>query len=371
MYVPTESNIFLSFVVPVVFHSDGPLLSTVLAMSAGEWGLRAGLDHVDYAHAAAEYKSRALQQLQTCLDSPENAEENLLTCVLQASLEISEGSQPTWLRHFRGALAILDVFGRHISSTVASAVLQYFQFRYTLMRTTKSGRISYRPLSASAEEGPNTSDEPADLERLAVGSSVMLRSNPLLVDARTGCSMELLDLIAAVSSLSGDAASMSSAEIFSKGITLERRIRSLSFQVEHDNAHYLHDSAESFRIAAQIYLHTAVHGSSVHDKKVAELQRGLLLQLSTIIFEGQPRRSFPMWPLFIAACVSCNDEQRKTVLELFDILNNNWPVSNINTVLRVIWTIWQSRDFESVSGEPQQPDWQMIIEGFGWKLSLS
>lgn len=340
---------------PILLSSSGPLFSTVLALSAAEMVRRTPQDGVDYAGAAIRYKINALTQLQSKLDTALEAEENLLTCVLQASLEIAEGSRPSWLRHLRGALAIMDAHGDWITPECAALVLQYFRFRYILMKTTGC--------TASRSDGQTDDCDEAiqRLERLLPGQGTFQT-----IDPQIGCSMELVQLISMVS-----AGAQKDGGYSEEGSRLERRIRELDFSAESTHDDYLVKSAECFRSAALIYLQLTVYGATVRSRAIPQLLQTLLDRLGEVIVEDQPRRSFPMWPLFIAGCVSSSDEHRKAVLDLFNMLDSKWPISNISTVKRVVWTIWQTRDFDGGGATSTDQDWQEIIDKFGWKLSLS
>ncbi|KAL2880902.1 hypothetical protein SGCOL_003552 [Colletotrichum sp. CLE4] len=355
VYVPSERNLFRTCVMPILLGSSGSLFSTVLALSAAEMVRRTPQDGVDYAGAAIRYKINALTQLQSKLDTAIEAEENLLTCVLQASLEIAEGSRPSWLRHLRGALAIMDAHGDWITPECAALVLQYFRFRYILMKTTGC--------KAPHPDGQKDDRDEAigRLERLLPGQGTIQT-----IDPQIGCSMELVQLISMVS-----AAARKDDGYSEEGSRLERRIRELDFSAESTHDDYLVKSAECFRFAALIYLQLTLYGATVRTRAIPHLLQTLLDRLGEVIVEDQPRRSFPMWPLFIAGCVSSSDAHRKAVLDLFNLLDSKWPISNISTVKRVVWTIWQTRDFDSGGATSADQDWQEIIDKFGWKLSLS
>ncbi|KPM42318.1 hypothetical protein AK830_g4199 [Neonectria ditissima] len=199
VYVQTDRNSFRTFVMPRVLGHQGPLLFTVLAISAAEWRQKSIGDGRDYGALSAPYKVQALHELQSCLADIQNSEENLLTCVLLSSLEIAEGSKPTWLRHLQGALALLDNFTTSIDPTVAKFVLQYFRFRYILMETTRP-KNRPRPLSSD----PDDLSYHKAMNRVAEAEYAfpLIHSSESLVDEHIGCSMELIAIINRISALS-------------------------------------------------------------------------------------------------------------------------------------------------------------------------
>ncbi|KAM0549834.1 hypothetical protein ACHAPJ_009276 [Fusarium lateritium] len=351
VYVETGRNGFRTSVIPRMLYQQGPLLSAVLAMSAAEWAQNVVPDGKDYRALSMQYKVRALHELQHTLPDSQGSEGNLLTCVLLASLEIAQGSCPTWLRHLQGALALLDSFGPNIDPNVAEFVLQYFRFRYILMETTQpTQNDSFRQAMAG-------------LARAEAALPLQARG---LVDEQIGCSMDLVDIINEISSLSGDN-DTPKEHLRTRGEEIEQRIADLSIHdIRADD--YLARSAESFRIAAQIYLRLVCYNTPITHPSILEPHEALLTCLSDIIVEGQARRSFPMWPLFLAGCACSSDQQRKVVLDHFMLLDSKWPISNISAVWNALKLIWHTRDLH-VSSTNQ--DWREVIHKFGWKLSLS
>jgi hypothetical protein len=324
---------------------QGPLLSAVLAISAAELAQNVPNGR-GYQALSVQYKVRALHELQQALLDSQGSEGNLLTCVLLASLDIAHGSCPTWLHHLQGALALLESFGTSIDPNVADFVLQYFRFRYILMETTQ----------------PSHEDDPyrqamATLARAEASLAHARKS----VDEQIGCSMDLVDIINEISSLS----TQISKDDDAKGKEIEQRIDRLPPQDSADD--YLSKSAESFKIATQIYLRLVCYNTPITHPSILEPHEALLLCLSDIIVEGQ-RRSFPMWPLFLAGCACSSDQQRKVVLDHFALLDSQWPISNISAVWNALKLIWHTRDLHASSANQ---DWREVVHKFGWKLSLS
>ncbi|KAH8734045.1 fungal-specific transcription factor domain-containing protein [Ilyonectria robusta] len=373
VYVQTDRNSFRTSVMPRVLFHQGPLLFTVLAMSAAEWGQNSTGNGRDYRALSARYKVQALHELQLCLSDSGNSEENLLTCVLLASLEIAEGSRPTWLRHLQGALALLDNFSTSIDPAVAKFAVQYFRFRYILLETTQPKKIalttSSNPHAVSYHHAINHIAE-------AEYALPLIQGSESLVDEHIGCSMELVDIINQTSALSLATdpyidQDMLLDQCHTECERLERRLLQLSPEIVDMSNDYLLKSAESFRVAAQIYLRLTCLDASITQPSIVEPHKELLSCLSDIIVEGESRRSFPMWPLFIAGCACFSDEQRKTVLGLFSILASKWPISNISAVWKAVRTVWHTRDLAVSPASCKEQDWQDVIHRFGWKLSLS
>ncbi|KAM5357961.1 hypothetical protein ACJZ2D_015729 [Fusarium nematophilum] len=350
VYVQTGPNGFRTSVIPRVLYQQGPLLSAVLAMSAAEWAQNIVVDGRDYRALSMQYKVRALQELQQSLPDSQSSEGNLLTCVLLSSLEIAQGSRPTWLRHLQGALAILDNFAGMIDPNIAQFALQYFRFRYILMETTQPAT-------------PDSFDEA--MAGLARAEAVLptLQGTRGIIDAQIGCSMELVDIVNEISALSlvsgGSNDARSTDHLYTKGEEIERKLIELTIHDFDDTDEYLLKSAESFRIAAQIYLRLVCYNTAITHPSILQPHEALLSCLSDIIVEEQVRRSFPMWPLFLAGCACSSDEQRKVVLDYFTLLDGKWPISNISAV------------WNALLGGADSPGHLSALTGFAGAFPLS
>ncbi|KAL3456157.1 fungal-specific transcription factor domain-containing protein [Aspergillus heterothallicus] len=355
VYIQTARNPFSSSVVPRVLHRQGPLRYMVMALSTAEWSQRSDPHGPSYRSISICYKIRALKELQERFSIAEHAEENLLTCLLMSSLEIAEGSQPAWLQHLQGAFALLDNFAAWINPEISTFASTYFRFRYIMMETT----------------GPKV------LNDFWQGSS----SAPLMVIDATlhhrveeliGCPIEVVDIINEITTFSITMRSGRGILPHAQGQLFERRLKHLALNTHRLGVNeYLLLSTDAFQTAAQIYLRLVCYKMPITDSSILQLHETLCMRLQGVIVEGGPRRSFPMWPLFIAGCTAANDAQRKIIIELFGVVNSQWPISNISAVGTAVRTIWHSRDLEFATTSGHQQDWQDVINKFGWKLALS
>lgn len=367
---------------PIVLATRSSLLLTVLALSSAEW---AG-NHADDAHGqlALRYKTTALQELGAQLTREDHAEESLLTCVLQASLEIASGSCSTWLRHLRGAAAIISALRRYIRDDVVQFAAQYFSFRSTLLSTTGLGGSNEWPCewtfghATGAGAGTSSPIAPCPAMPWPAPGNATDTDEELMVDDHIGCPPRLVATIGELSVFTAlnSALSLQAAEdvqdVMETSINIDARLHNMCFSGPEVGRDYLLKSAECFRTAARVYLRLACLHLPLVNSEIVQLQTELLRDLTCVISDRQPRRSFPMWPLFIASCVCSSDEQRDTIMHLFTVLDGQWPISNISTVWRAVSTIWKTRDLTLTSPPAAAyQDWQRIISQFGWKLALS
>ncbi|KAJ2905769.1 hypothetical protein MKZ38_004446 [Zalerion maritima] len=123
-------------------------------------------------------------------------------------------------------------------------------------------------------------------------------------DEHFGCSMELVNIISEISALSSSFRLDPQEQACKRTMadSLERRAHHIRFRNPGGADDYLLKRAECFRVAI------------------------LVNELCGAITEGQPRRYFPMWPLFIAGCACSSDDHRRAVLHMFVILDGKWPI---------------------------------------------
>lgn len=359
VYVTGGANSFRTLVLPTILSQDGPLRSTILSLSSAE------RTRDSYDKVTLRYKHKALTDMQQTLSDPVHAGENLMACVLQASLEISSGSRPAWLRHLRGSIAIINAFASFIDDDAVKFALSYFYLRYNLLRTT------LEPSSATGSQNEDTRHLEALAQETFNGS--MHEMTGTIVDKHLGCSIELLVIISQISELSVELrAGATKRAVRERATFFDQRLQLANLTCVDSDQEYLLTSAETFKLAARIYLRLVCWKSSIWDEDIIQLEAELLSALSCVLGETQPRRSFPMWPLFLAGCVSSNETHRKAVADMFRIIDGKWPVSNISTVWRALRTIWQSRDFNMETGNSaEHQDWQQVIEKFRWRLALT
>ena len=298
------------------------------------------------------------------------------------------------------ALALLRKFSGSIAEDTASFATRYYVFRLILMQTTKyhpeqtdkkNALSQHYHLNSAEQSVSSTSYEgdsgliPRVLETdLSRDWDLWMRLGLVhsidKIDVHTGCSLRILQTIERITELTAlrrqqhKFQSTNTCTVSRFQYEAEQIKATLDTQPVVDSRNtddYLCKSAESFRIATQIYFLLVRFDVSIDQAVVKDYLHCLISLFEDIVCEGQHRRSFPMWPLFIAACVSTIDEERGLVLGFFHILSKQWPVSNVEVVMKVLETIWKARDINQQRPDDGSFDWQLFITSHGWKLSLS
>ena len=361
------SNHFRSLVAPLC-SGKRPLLYAVLSLSAND---RRAETNVDYGQLSLSYKSKALRLLRESLADMWYANEALMTCLILCSLEIASGSRPDWVRHAQGAFAIIHSFAAFIDPQILFFVYSYFQFRAVFFLTTSS-------CGQPADE--NIHDSQSALQCFPdIGSDVDQGvNNRDKIQPHMGCSLTLLDIIAKTTRLvqqkreqrrTGRSSLACEETLRSQAMSIRSELDSLT-EENPSGSDYLATCAECFRMAADLFLQLACD-IPLSQPALREQLDSLLDRIGQVINEDQERQLFPMWPLFLAGCLSSVDEDRLRVLDYFAVLSHQWPISNIPVVREATETIWKSRDLNPDDQGKNGFDWQMIIDQMNWKLALS
>jgi hypothetical protein len=152
-----------------------------------------------------------------------------------------------------------------------------------------------------------------------------------------------------------------------------------------------------FNRAAQLYLRHAGFDIPVTHSSIQQVLLPSLLGLLKRV-EVREREVYPMWPLFIAACMAVSEQDRRTVLDQFGRLRQVWKLGNIGVTESSVHWIWKWHDIAlegrvSTSGTPPKRyqeasnpstllpvgskgvsssvDWDAPLRRLGWRISLT
>ncbi|RAL08617.1 Zn(II)2Cys6 transcription factor [Aspergillus homomorphus CBS 101889] len=377
-------NKFRSLVIPFCSRQK-PLWYAVLSMSAND-RRAATATTINYAQLSLSYKSLALQLLRDSLANIEDVNEALMTCLILCSLEIACGCRPDWVRHAQGAFAIINSYACALDPEILFFAQSYFQSRAIFYRTTGCSP----PRQKSSPHGDTASytatlPTTTDLMSPEIFPWDVYPTATNIHDKKTyqphiGCSLGLLDIIARATDLVTQKQHLRStrtSSLASEGAMMHQamRLRSELNALDEDypptasNSEYLATCGRCFRLAADLYLQLACDIPLTQPTLRALLAK-LLDKIGRVIREDQERQLFPMWPLFLAGCLSTADEDRVRVLNYFTYLTQSWPVSNVPVAREATETVWKWRDLNPHDTDSGL-DWQMILSRMHWKLALS
>ncbi|PYH88310.1 hypothetical protein BO71DRAFT_403982 [Aspergillus ellipticus CBS 707.79] len=371
-----EKNRFRSLVVPFC-SGRRPLLYAVLSLSANDRRAEITTTHINYEELAISYKSLALKLLRKSLSDVGNASEALMTCLILCTLEIASGCRPDWVQHADGAFAIINTHSSLIDPEILFFARSYFQSRTVFYRTTGCHDSMFGKGAehiSTPQVRPGRCNGPFSQIDNVNGNYIDEQNR---IQPHIGCSLELVDIIARATDLvrqkqqlrrNGSSSLAAEGQMMHQVMTLRGELDWLPEESSSDSD-YLTTCGQCFRMAADLYLQLACD-IPLCQPALQTLLAKLLDHIGQVIHEDQERQLFPMWPLFLAGCLSTTDDDRVRVLNYFTYLSQSWPVSNIPVVREATETVWKHRDLN-----PQDYgsgfDWQMIINRMNWKLALS
>lgn len=377
-------NPYRYLILPMALESQG-LYHATLAIAANT--LR--LSDPKYRLPALEHHHRALNHLRTLLshDSWEEKElDEMLGLVLMLCwFDISDNSRPSWVTHLNGFQDLSRTRqkrpGRSIhSQELASFFDRYFAFHLVLARTAfriNDTSCQSIPLPARLLESPDT------------------------IDPYMGFSHSLLLLINQVAELAWSQADDPTHSHAPTASYLRRRLegldQTLPSQCDDPNTECA-AIAEANRLGALLLLHEigstkSTSTSNLRQQPIGTREKAqyvkMILNLMLEKRANMMRTAvLPLWPLFLAGCCASGEEDRITVMQLFEEVEGIQRFGNVAPAMEVIKMVWRQQDL-SVQDERkrqksiiadegwEQPQefrftWEhaMLMLG-GWKLSLT
>ncbi|RAH84850.1 hypothetical protein BO86DRAFT_407289 [Aspergillus japonicus CBS 114.51] len=391
-------NKFRSLVIPFCARRK-PLWYAVLSMSANDRRAEESVTTttINYAQLSLSYKSLALQLLRESLAQMEDVNEALMTCLILCSLEIACGCRPDWVRHAQGAFAIINSYGSAIDPEIFFFTQSYFQSRALFFRTTGCNPPRHQTTTTTTttttlpdhnhsilKAPPATTTTTSHLPPDIFPWDIYLHdtANKTTYQPHIGCSLGLLDIIARATDLvthkqhlrsTGTSSLACEGAMMHQAMQLRSELDALAEVYPpptNTNNEYLATCGQCFRLAADLYLQVACD-IPLTQPTLQRLLGKLLDRIGRVIREDQERQLFPMWPLFLAGCLSTADEARVRVLTYFSYLTQSWPVSNVGVAREAMETVWKYRDLNPHEAPASGLDWQGILGRMNWTLALS
>ncbi|RAK75088.1 Zn(II)2Cys6 transcription factor [Aspergillus fijiensis CBS 313.89] len=395
-------NKFRSLVIPFCSRRK-PLWYAVLSMSANDRRAEEAVTTttINYAQLSLSYKSLALQLLRESLTQMEDVNEALMTCLILCSLEIACGCRPDWVRHAQGAFAIINSYGSAVDPEIFFFTQSYFQSRALFFRTTGCNPPQHQTTTTTTTSPPD--HHPSTLSKTPTPPPPKTTTSQHLppeifpwdiylhdtahkttYQPHIGCSLGLLDIIARATDLvthkqnlrsSGTSSLASEGAMMHQAMQLRSELDALAEvypapPTTTKDREYLATCGQCFRLAADLYLQLACD-IPLTQPTLQKLLGRLLDRIGRVIREDQERQLFPMWPLFLAGCLSAADEARVRVLTYFSYLTQSWPVSNVGVAREAMETVWKYRDLNPHDSPASGLDWQGILGRMNWTLALS
>ncbi|KAJ5249083.1 hypothetical protein N7468_000534 [Penicillium chermesinum] len=303
----------------------------------------------------------------------------LLLMMFHCLLEIASGSTQEWTYHMKGAIQVMKYYRNlypgprdvAFSPEVVKFVHIFFIEKDTFLRTTTM---------------PFNDTEKDDFDSLRWSTEIsslfpfLNSGNPTRADPCMGLSPELLDIISSINERARDQLTSGRPEInYTLLDTLKSRLHKLELIREtSDQAQLVYLNSIAFQEATWIYLHHIVGNQPRESEVIQRFHLPKLLEIIESIHQAQGIHlcymPYPMWALFIASCV-VPEERRVRILELFALLKQKKPMSNVPSTLCAVEAIWKRRDLEAEGthrySTAHQNLWVDVISQLGWKMSLT
>ncbi|OAA65867.1 hypothetical protein SPI_02654 [Niveomyces insectorum RCEF 264] len=365
--------------------------------------VRAQLRAADHANLVAATNAATAADDQTTRDAL------LLVIMLHGLLEIANNSTKEWVVHLQGALST----ARHYRATYGAAAFSRevleFASNCFAQQETLAATASRAVLGGSGGVRSETGAWRSEICCPAPDLAPTTVHDRFRINGYTGVSTELLNIIASITAAIGDkrrrcceAQRRPSAECpllpptsgtgppptgdFEAAVrAIQNRLQQLrqwSDEPDPDSPANLNSAA--LQEATWVYLRHGLRGEPVESMAIQTDHLPRLLRLLQKVHQKRihPVGStpYPMWALFVAACVA-QEDNRAQVLDWFGELRRHRPFSNVPVTMAAVEAIWKKVDLErggiqwAASGKPDREQseeliWEGAIHRLGWTMAF-
>ncbi|KAI1823435.1 fungal-specific transcription factor domain-containing protein [Xylaria intraflava] len=343
-------NGFRDDLIPMALVSGGKasegLRNAMLAVSAFHlWG----------PEQALSYKVEAIASLVSSLstESSGTTETQLATSMMLCVYNVFDETEGHWGLHLYGAQKIL-----HQLAALRGGHLAYsFLYTWFLYHEVLGG------FSQPLKQWPHG---PASLQLLQDTNF-----DTSMIIGSLGCSVEVMEIISCVNQRRAAEMRCDSHALLSQGVVnknneykiLASRLESLTQRLDPRVAEHLsqHDrvrtlaTAELYRIATFLYLLRVFSPETPPDPKPVYLKEALRI-LANLKLCTSP------WPLFVIACETENDDQRISILQALDLMDQERHIGNVFVLRHIIESFWKQQDLQADSGRASNLKWWDTID---------
>ncbi|KAJ5702405.1 hypothetical protein N7488_009953 [Penicillium malachiteum] len=341
-----------------------------------------------YRLPALEHHHRALNYLRELLKlsywTDKELDEMLGLVLMLCWFDISDNSRSSWVTHLKGFQDLIQTRQQRPGRSAHSQELtgffnRYFTFHVVLART--------------AFQMPSYQDSHAIIPDKYLDS-------PDTIDTYMGFSHSLLLLINEVAELASTPNEASSVAKANNVYQLKKRIETIQ---QTPPVEFISPDtecaaiAEVNRLGALLLLHEICSSKSrqpdYHHLPSSNLDEkdGYVEQILQLILSKKANMmrtaALPLWPLFLAGCCTRNEEDRVTVLQIFEEVESIRRYGNVAPALEVVQMVWRQKDLavqddrktfkngqhRNVKDSLQNArfSWEYAMTMLGWKVSLT
>ncbi|KAJ5737198.1 uncharacterized protein N7483_002323 [Penicillium malachiteum] len=368
-------NPYRYLILPMALESEG-LYHATLAQAANT--LR--LSDPQYRLAALEHHHRALNYLRELLKlsywADKELDEMLGLVLMLYWFDISDNSRPSWVTHLKGFQDLIQTRQQRPGRSAHSQELtcffsRYFAFHLVLART-----------AFQMNSLPSYQDSTIPGKYL---------DSPDTIDTYMGFTHSLLLLINEVADLAGIPDDASSIVKAMDVYQLKKRIETID---QKPPIEFISPDtecaaiAEANRLGALLLLHEICSSKSGQpdysylpsfnpDEKDRYVEQILQLILSKKA-NMMRTAALPLWPLFLAGCCTRNEEERVTVLKIFEEVESIRRFGNVAPALEVVQMVWRQKDLavqderkRFKNGHPRNGKDSLKSARFSWEYAMT
>lgn len=360
-----EASPFLYIVMPFLSTANKLAMDAVLALSARHLAK----SERSWRLLATNLECKALSSLRVRLskvglDGASSSPDIALAMMIFCLLEIINASSSKWVIHLKGARSLMRSMQESTASSTTPDGLttftnQFFAFQDVIGRT------------ACGEE--------------PIFGSEYWHAEDNTINAWLGCSPALVSIVCSITELGRERPGLPSSEVEQKSSHLEHRLDTLQQVLPQNAEENLRRCAAVKHVAAQVYLHCALHGSGPRTALVRKLVGAILQNLLAFVQAG--KGAGLLWPLFVCAveldplddCYRIDGIGNIRIIYgrsfILGALEHLAQTSLANTIKarQVITQVWSSRD--AACGEAVEiehlSDWDRFVAPFSHSISLA
>ncbi|KUJ22952.1 uncharacterized protein LY89DRAFT_162264 [Mollisia scopiformis] len=324
-------------------HATSGLRQAMFAISAYHlWG----------HDTAVKYKLSAIRHLSKSFQDGEDAIlPQFATSMMLCIGDVFDSVDGSWTKHLNAAKAICERIPRHGNHGDDVFFLQTLLEYHDVLKGFSTGRYPDFAVQSTVAGGTLA------MPRIGKESTTIIGA--------LGCSRELMNIIALITHL--HSLVPLKPELMTLATLIQARLETLTQSplfVPDTNAGIqdttrVMSTAELYRLASLIYLHTTVLPLPRSSPQLQSLVSQSLALLETFAVCTSP------WPLFVTAIEVNNDVDRVRVLCVLETMRRIRRIGNVDVLQKVVEVVWKQVDLKADdigNGNEARLDWREFFD---------
>jgi hypothetical protein len=270
-----------------------------------------------------------------------------IRCPELKSSQITDYCQSSWSTHVSAAADLLGIWGSRVPKSLVSFASKFFATRDVMGRSGCKNKYKFQETSWG--------DHKEVTDPNPISESVYILVNIFQIDKSSGCSFELINIIASTTHLSQKVVEVDNGQsnnqelLFQQINSLENQLKNLTqtipTSITSAEASMLTQTSTLTYNAAKIYFYTTVR----HLSPSAQIIRSLVSSQIPLISKLSSFSPAHLWSIFVTAFYAPPDDELRIFFldqfEKFEAL----PATRSSTenAKRILKMVWKKRDLES------------------------